>query len=145
MAENDNPGPHQLRWRLRQIAVYQGVRPTVNDANTQNPPAGQQPLKSTIIVIRTPEEMKTQLCDYVNKVVLKDDAWAESFGFHLLILHELMGTWRPYLRWLTAEITKGVCPRSTPIIFKCNITLHRLPQGFSAAPDAREKVSTPGS
>lgn len=100
MAEKKN----QVKWSLRQMAVYHSVRPT----DSENSSDRQDNLSSTLIAICAPDEMKAQIRKYTSDVTLKSGTWAEPFRIHLLILHELMGTWRPYLRWLTVEIANSV-------------------------------------
>lgn len=91
------------------MAVYHGVRMNKDQATSGRPPNVQGTLRSNLIAICAPEEIKTVFHSYSKEIDSRNGSWAQCFEIHLLILHELLGTWRPYLRWLTLEIASSVC------------------------------------
>lgn len=65
-------------------------------------------LQSTLIALCAPQDMKARLRSLSSEIDVSNAGWSNYFEVHLLILHELLGTFRPYLRWLTLELTDSV-------------------------------------
>lgn len=102
------PKPNS-EWSVRQMAVYHGVRMSKTQAALGRSVSDDLgTLRSTFIVISAPLEIKEVIRSYSRQVDSKNGDWAQCFEIHLLILHELLGTWRPYLRWLTVELASSV-------------------------------------
>lgn len=107
-AEKEGPtDSEKTTWSVRQMAVYHGVRMNKDQATSGRPPNVQGTLRSNLIAICAPEEIKTVFHSYSKEIDSRNGSWAQCFEIHLLILHELLGTWRPYLRWLTLEIASS--------------------------------------
>lgn len=103
MTEKDGPTYSAEKvWSVRQMAVYHGVRMSKKQATLGT-------LCSSLIVISAPENIKDVFHRYHDGVDSKNRSLGQCFEIHLLILHELLGTWRPYLRWLTVELANRVC------------------------------------
>lgn len=101
--------PEQSYWSFRQMVVYHGVRMHKDQAAPKSSPEVQGTLNSNLIVLSAPKDLKAKLRRYNSRVDLKSGSWAECFEIHVITLHELLGTWRPYLRWLTLQIASSVC------------------------------------
>lgn len=80
-----------------------------DQAFSQTPVQVQGTLRSSFIAISASEHLKNKFRIYNSRPDVKNGSWAKCFEIHLLILHELLGTWRPYLRWLTLELARSVC------------------------------------
>ena len=91
------------------MVVYHGVRMHKDQGAPGNPLGVQGTLRSNLIAICAPKEIKEKFRRYNGQVDVKSGSWAECFEIHAVALHELLGTWRPYLRWLTLEIARSVC------------------------------------
>lgn len=105
----EKTGPEGITWSLRQMVVYHGVRMNKDQATSGYPPSIQGTLRSNLIAISAPQYIKEVFHSYSGEVDLRNGSWAQCFEIHLLILHELLGTWRPYLRWLTVQLASSVC------------------------------------
>ncbi|MCJ1262430.1 hypothetical protein MMC22_002300 [Lobaria immixta] len=100
----DHINPGKNTWVVRQMAIYHGVRMD-NDQITLGNSIEEGTLQSTLIALCAPQDMKARLRRYNTEIDVRNESWSECFEIHLLILHEFLGTWRPYLRWLTLELT----------------------------------------
>lgn len=109
MAERpDSVHPEQSHWSTRQMAVYHGVRMHKDQAAPGNPRGVQGTLRSNLIVLCAPKTMKERFRRHNGQIEASNGSWAECFEIHVVTLHELLGTWRPYLRWLTLQIASSV-------------------------------------
>lgn len=106
----DHINPGKNTWVVRQMAIYHGVRMD-SDQITLGNSVEEGTLQSTLIALCAPQDMKARLRRYNTETDVRNESWSECFEIHLLILHEFLGTWRPYLRWLTLELTDSVCWR----------------------------------